>query len=174
MFSWLKKLFHRDRSQHTKPQRLAVGGVPAVPITPEPDDAELATETLLDVLERGESRDGNGKEKGEKGKKKEGRNSAYYNAMAERIKNAQAIASFRATRFVAWCEERLKSADIPVTGPGSLQLMEAELYKRTDTIEREGGTLKRRWQHCLAEVTVRLMKLAKEDSEEEEIKEQSV
>lgn len=168
MFSWLKKLFHRDHSQHTKPQRLAVEGVPAAPLTPEPDDAELATEMLLDVLEKGESRDGNGKEKGEEGKKKEGRDSAYYNAMAERIKNAQAIASFRATRFVAWCEDQLKRPDLPVTGPGSLQLMDAELYKRIDTVERMGGELKRRWQHCLAEVTVRLMKVAEEDNVEKE------
>lgn len=168
MFSWFKKLFSRIRRQQAEPQRLAVEGVQAVPITPEPDDAELATEMLLDVLEKGESRDGNEKEKGEEGKKKEGRDSAYYNALASRIKKAQAVASFRATRFVAWCEDQLKRPDLPVTGPGSLQLMDAELYKRIDTVERMGGELKRRWQHCLAEVTVRLMKVAEEDRAEKE------
>ena len=37
-------------------------------------------------------------------------------------------------------------------------MLEAELYKRVDTVEREQGDLKRRWQHCLADIIVRRMK----------------
>ena len=76
---------------------------------------------------------------------------------ADKIRAAHIAAEQRTTRFVAWVEEELKNPNLPMSGPGSLALIEAELYKRIDTIEREGGELKRRWQHCLAEVTVRLM-----------------
>ena len=54
-------------------------------------------------------------------------------------------------------EQELKKPHLPVSGAGSLGLLETELYKRIDVIERVGGELKKRWQHCLADVTVRLM-----------------
>ena len=84
--------------------------------------------------------------------------SAYYHRLAERIRQAYDAATLRAMRFVAFCEQELKKADLPLEGPGSLWLLNVELMKRIDTIERVGGDLKRRWQHCVAEVTVRLMK----------------
>lgn len=60
-------------------------------------------------------------------------------------------------RFVAFCEQELQKPSLPLSGPGSLGLLEAELYKRLDVIERRGGELKKRWQHCLATVIVRRM-----------------
>ena len=60
-------------------------------------------------------------------------------------------------RFLAFCEQELRKPHLPAYGDGSLGLLEAELYKRLDIVEHEGGELKRRWQHCLATVTVRLM-----------------
>ena len=41
---------------------------------------------------------------------------------------------------------------------GLLLALERGLYDRQDIAYRAGGTLLRRWQHCLAEVTMRLMK----------------
>lgn len=63
----------------------------------------------------------------------------------------------RALHFTCYCEQQLADPSLPLYGKGSLSLLEAELYKRLDVVEREGGDLKKRWQHCLAEVTIRLM-----------------
>nr|MCR4958560.1 hypothetical protein [Prevotella sp.] len=59
----------------------------------------------------------------------------------------------------AFVEQELRKPHLPAYGPGSLELLKAELYKRMDVIDREQGELKRRWQHALAEVTIRLMKV---------------
>lgn len=69
-------------------------------------------------------------------------------------------------RFVTWCEQELEKRDLPIEGKGSLAQMEAELYKRIDTIERVGGELKHRWQHCLATVIVRRMEEEREATED--------
>lgn len=68
-------------------------------------------------------------------------------------------------RFVTWCEHELEKRDLPIEGKGSLAQMEAELYKRIDTIERVGGELKHRWQHCLANVIVRRMEEERKNEE---------
>lgn len=139
------------RHERQEPQPLRIEGVAQPPMTPEPDEAELAAEALLDVLSGGrnhgttESRNHGGP-----------RSAAYYRHVAERVRFAREFAEGRAARFLAWAEDKLKQADVPAEGPGGLQLMEAELYKRLDTVERAGGDLKTRWQHCLAEVTRRL------------------
>ena len=83
--------------------------------------------------------------------------SAYYRQLADRIREAHAKAARQATRFIYNCELELRKPRLPLYGAGSVQLLETELYKRIDVVEREGGELKTRWQHCLAEVTVRLM-----------------
>jgi hypothetical protein len=77
--------------------------------------------------------------------------------LANRMRLAHDQATMRAMRFLAWCEQELPKHDLPLEGKDSLQQMEVELYKRIDTVERAGGELKRRWQHCLAEVIVRQM-----------------
>ena len=81
----------------------------------------------------------------------------HYHRLAEKIREAHFNARLRTLRFVAFCEQQLLDPHLPLTGKGSLGQLEAELLKRIDTIEREGGELKRRWQHCLAEVTMRMM-----------------
>lgn len=166
------------------PRSLAIEGIPPAPMTAEPDDAELATQALLDSLaemvrEKRSSRKRRhaqqdshrgDKPRGKDGKASQGeanmsadagsepvRDAHYYKVLAERIREAHRTAALRAMRFVYNCEQELQRPDLPYYGPKSLQLLEAELYKRIDIIEREGGELKRRWQHCLAEVTVRLM-----------------
>ena len=168
-----------------KTMPLAVEGVAPAPLTAEPDEAELAAEALLASLASEElrvkseelseqrepsssleepSRDDNRqRQSAAKPKAAEQGTAEYYRQLAERIEKAQAVAAQRTTRFVAFCEQELKKRNLPKNGPGSLALLEAELYKRIDTVEREGGELKRRWQHCLAEVTVRLMEEVKSE-----------
>ena len=158
-----KKIFRRQ----TNPLPLG-GGREGAPLriegththlTPEPDDAELAAEALLELIAPSNSPKGEGKNAaarpipsplGEDGR-------GLYHALADRIREAHRKSAQQATRFVAACEHKLQNKHLPAYGPGSLQLLEVELYKRIDIIEREGGELKSRWQHCLAEVTVRLM-----------------
>ena len=91
----------------------------------------------------------------------------YYRHIAENIRNAREASRRRVTRFLAYCERQLQDTHLSISGPRSLSLLEMELYKRIDTIDREGVELKRRWQHCLAEVTVRLMQAAPETATEE-------
>lgn len=90
-------------------------------------------------------------------------NAAYYKQLAFRIRQAHEEARLRTVRFMAFVEQELKKSDLPMTGEGSLGMLEAELYKQTDTVEREGGELKNRWQHCLATVTVRMMQMSHAD-----------
>lgn len=147
LFRWLR------RKRDEEPLRLRVDGVGDAPFTQEPDEAEVAAHALLESLSgRKPIHKANAdSEKPERGTKE------YYDALADRIRKAHDAATLRTMRFVSFCEQELRKPDLPKDGPGSLALLESELYKRIDTIEREGGELEKRWQHCLAEVTVRLM-----------------
>ena len=136
-----------------EPQALRLNGVPDAPVTAEPDDAELAAQALLELLAE-RRRKGGTKDAAcdlEEGTEE------YYRRIAEKIRLARETARLRTLRFLSYAEDRLNARTMPATGEGSLALLETELYKRIDTVEREGGELKRRWQHCLAEVTVRIM-----------------
>lgn len=154
---------------------LRIEGVPEAPLTPEPDDAELAAQAVLEILtqktqkarKRRGSRD-NDKSKSrdnditkhrdnDKPDDKPAGTAAYYHHLAAKIRQTREGQRLRVTRFLAFVEQELRKPRLPAYGPGSLGLLEAELYKRLDIIEREQGPLKRRWQHCLAQVTVRLM-----------------
>lgn len=166
----LKNIFRRK--EKPGPQPLRIEGVPPAPLTPEPDDAELAAAALLEHMcdVRGKREDVEGKRQPSavSHQPSEIHDAAYYKALAERIRLAHDAARLRTMRFVAFCEQELKKHDLPLEGPGSLGLLNAELMKRIDTIERVGGELKRRWQHCLADVTVRLIKAGPKLSEEED------
>ena len=151
----IRSVFRQEPAGHGEtPAALALEGVPEPPVTAEPDEAELAVQALLELLSGGAAGEAAGAAGG--GEHREG-TLEYYNDVARKIRQARETATQRTTRFVAWCEEELAKEDIPREGRGSLRQIEVELYKRLDTVEREGGALKRRWQHCLAEVTVRLM-----------------
>lgn len=169
----IKKLFKR---KHTTPlptgegqgERLPlrIEGVKPAPLTPEPDDAELAAQALLESLSPDPSPVERGEAKGADLPLQGGqRGASYYRRLAERIRLARDQATLRTMRFVTWCEHELEKRDLPIEGKGSLAQMEAELYKRIDTIERVGGELKHRWQHCLAEVIVRRMEEERENEE---------
>ena len=162
----IKDIFHKKQKQEPKPLR--VEGVKPAPMTAEPDDAEIAAAALLEhmlqvssskfqVSSKGAQKDLK-PETGEamKPETSEIHDAAYFKALASRIKAAHEAARQRTQRFLAFCEQELKKHDLPKEGPGSLGLLNAELYKRIDVVQRHGGELEQRWMHCLAEVTVRL------------------
>jgi hypothetical protein len=154
-----------------EPVPLRIEGVKPAPLTPEPDDAELAAQALLESMaspEQNRNNDiteyrNNGKQDG---KADQPRDAAYYRRLAERIRLARDQATLRTMRFVTWCEHELEKRDLPIEGKGSLAQMEVELYKRIDTIERVDGELKHRWQHCLANVIVRRMEEERKATED--------
>lgn len=120
---------------------LRIDGVKAPAMTPKPDDAELAAQAVLEHMS----------EKGHKPEKKakqakEG-TPEFYQQMSGKIKEAHATEALQAKRYLAYTEEELKQ------NPSQEQLAEIErgLYALQDAAEREGGELKSRWQHCIAE-----------------------
>lgn len=151
----IRKHFSPSRkTEEKKVQPLRVEGVDPAPITPEPDNAELATQALLESL----IPDKEGKHGKEAEQQPSGEHdAAYYQHVAEKMRKAKDIQRQRTMRFLAFCEAQLAKPDLPMHGSGSLELIETELYKRIDIVEHEGGELKRRWQHCLATVTVKIM-----------------
>lgn len=163
----LKDFFRRrsgaQSTGNPESQPLCIDGISPAPLTPEPDDAELAAQALLEMMAGNKNFRYN---EIPKAQNNEEQSASYYRALADRLRAARRKAAQQATRFVAFCEYKLKEKHLPTYGPGSLRLLEVELYKRLDIIDREGGELKRRWQRCLAEVTVRLMNA---ESPEEEV-----
>ena len=115
-------------------------------MTPRPDDAELAAQALLETLceKLGRSRRGKQADPGQG-------TPEYYRLLSRRIQDGRAAESRAALRIVAYTEQELQSGGTP---PSEL---EAGLYRHFDAVEREGGDLLRRWQHCLAECIVRQM-----------------
>ena len=167
-----RKLIRDGRKEHREVRPLRVEGF-RPHLTPKPDDAELAAQALLETLveeheKRGEGgaavvQQHTGREEGEDGGGA-ANDAAYYRSLADRIHAAHAQEARLAKRYLAYAEERLlecglrsrmRSADEPPTG--ELGEIERGLYPFQDCVEREGGELKKRWQHCLAEVIVAQM-----------------
>ena len=167
----IRNIFHRKKKEPDDPQ--PVESAARVPMTAEPDEAELAAQALLEVMIERKA----AKRKAKKVSKKSGKSDVqsgekadsktedtdssqtveYYERLADRIRMAYDASRRRAMRFVSFCEQELQKRNIPVYGDGSIALLEVELYKRIDIVDREGGELKKRWQECLAEATLRLM-----------------
>lgn len=153
-----KNIFRRKEKQ--EPQPLRLDGVAAAPITPKPDDAENAAAALMQHLSGDD-----GRRDGDRAKKQPKGSAAYYQQMAERVIAGRDIEARMARRFVSYVEEQL-SGHLPAQAEQMLLTnLEQGLYDHLDTIEREGGDLKKRWQHCLADVTVRLMQAGPKLSE---------
>lgn len=147
---WFRNIFRKKEQQEPKPLRIE--GIADAPMTAEPDDAEIAAQAILEMMCEEEST-----QKGLSPLCKPSCGAAYYRQLAVKIRKAHEVARQRTMRFVTFCEHELQKKNIPLTGDSSLTLLETELFKRLDTIEREGGELKRRWQHCLAQVIVKQM-----------------
>lgn len=144
--------------KHKKPSPmpLRIQGVENAPMTPESDDAEIAAQAILEVM-LGKSSKKRVKPIRNKNGHREANDVAYYQHLSKHIREAYHVARQRALRFLCFCEQQLTNPELPIYGHGSVALLETELYKRLDVVEREGGDMKKRWQHCLAEVTLRLM-----------------
>ena len=161
---------------------LRIEGVKPAPITPAPDDAELAAAALLESL--AEKKVSQKSQKSQKGLKRKKNPSAlshqpsalnqplalspqtssspqpskeYYEQLAERVKEGREMEARMTMRFVAYCEEMLWNPRQLSTVNSQLSTLERDLLQRMDIVEREGGELKKRWQRCLAEVTMRQM-----------------
>lgn len=159
-------IFHHEHKGDDTSMPKPIDGAENIPMTAEPDEAEIAAQAVLEIiLEKKEASSKKSRKRGnaETTKARQSQNdntehdADYYRHLAERIREAYAAARQRALRFTCYCEQQLAGPSLPLYGKGSLSLLEAELYKRLDVVEREGGDLKKRWQHCLAEVTIRLM-----------------
>lgn len=152
-------------------------------MTMEADNAELAAQALLEVMldkqkRRRKKSDVSDKSEtseksGESGKPNTLQTSEYYHQLSDRIRKAYASSRQRTLRFLCYCEQQLRNQDIPLYGADSLNIMQAELLKRIDVVDRVGGEIKARWQHCLAEVTLRQIEASvRSDDEDEEGKEE--
>lgn len=152
---WFRNIFRKKEQQALQPLRIE--SIADAPMTVEPDDAEIAAQAILEMMcEEASTQKGQSPLRAEEqGAGKPSCDAAYYRQLAVKIRKAHEAARLRTMRFVTFCEQELQKKDIPLTGKSSLTFLETELFKRLDTIEREGGELKRRWQHCLAEVIVR-------------------
>lgn len=163
----IKKIFRR---KHTAPRPagngvgerspLRIEGVKPAPLTPEPDDAELAAQALLETLASPEQNRNNNipeyRNNGKQdGKTAQPRDAAYYHALADRIRTARTAEARLVMRLLASVEEQL--AEPTALYQGQWGDTEHKLYRAMDVAEREGGELHRRWQHCLANVLVRQM-----------------
>ena len=175
--------FRQNRQKEPEtPQTLKIDGVGEAPMTMEADNAELAAQALLEVMldkqkRRRKKSDISDKSEtseksGESGKPNTLQTSEYYYQLSDRIRKAYASSRQRTLRFLCYCEQQLRNQDIPLYGADSLNIMQAELYKRIDVVDREGGDIKARWQHCLAEVTLRQMEASARSDEAEEGKEE--
>lgn len=122
-------------------------------LTPEPDDAELAAQALLESLIYGDVED---RRKARKADKPKQGSPEYYKELADRVKAARAHEERMAKRAVAYCFDKLMDNSLT---PDELVAIERHIYKHQTTAEREGGDLLKRWQHALAEVTVMEMEI---------------
>lgn len=145
-------IFHRKRFK-PEPKSLRIDGV-STKMTAKPDDAELAAQALLEHMSDGSSDKKHKRTKGKVEKPKEG-TPEHYQQLSGKIKEAHAQEARDALRYLAYTEQELKE------NPSMEQLIEIErgLYQHQDAADREGGELKSRWQHCIADALVLRNKL---------------
>ena len=153
MLNWLKRKLGRKEVTQGEVQPLCIEGTRTT-LTPQPDEAEIAAKALLEQFASEKGKVKREKSADTSTERDEERGPAYYRRLAERIREGRTTEARLVMRYLAYCEQELQN---PLLPPGQVADLEKELYRRLDIIDREGGELKRRWQHCLAEVTVRLM-----------------
>lgn len=132
------------------PEPLRIQGV-TTKMTPCPDDAEVAAHAFLESLSDPDT-------VSRKPQAKPKTNGAgYYRELSDRIKAGHREEERLALRFIFFCELELAGDE------ASLPDLEEGLFKHKTAAYRSGGGLKGRWQHCLAEVTLRMMEKAAAD-----------
>lgn len=166
MWNKIKALFQKKPKQEAvEPVPLRVEGVASAPLTPVADDAELAAQALLESLAEKSNKKARGKKSkksDERKKKEDGKHQTsdlshqpskeYYEQLAERVREGREMEARMTMRLLAYCEQELKNPLLPA---GRIEGLEHSLLERQAIVEREGGELKTRWQHCLAETTIR-------------------
>jgi hypothetical protein len=153
---------YRKKKMKDSVRTLRIDGVKTT-LTPKPDDAELAAQALLESRLNRPTPDPSPKGRGVNRKHADG-TPEYYQDLSEKIRIAHEQDRRAAMRYVAYVEAQLKT---PLAlGEGLGVRLERGLYQHQDTIEREGGELKRRWQKCLATVIVKQMNQNTEDTED--------
>lgn len=153
MLHWLKKIFLRD-SPHQKDgvgERLHIDGT-HTSLTAVPDEAEVAAEALLASLANERQKTKSKKQDAPEPRHAKEGTAEYYRELAERVKEAQETEARLALRRIAYCEQELHT---PLLNAEQLAELERGLYRHMDAVDREGGELKKRWQHVLAEVMVK-------------------
>ncbi len=161
------KMFRRKTSREVRPLRIE--GC-TVPMTPKPDDAELAAQALLESMADGRRGRGGHHPAAVRRQATDGvKGAAYYRDLRERIRESRAAEKRLALRYLAYCEQELaqiengklkieNDGDSENNHPSSIvnyQLLERGLYEQQEVAEREGGELLARWRHCLVDVIVR-------------------
>ena len=146
--------------------RRKAGAVVAIPLriegvrtrlTPEPDEKEVGAMALLEMMRGGGKNERNGRD-GRDGKAAPQKGTAeYYRTLSEKIREAHAAERRMALRCIAYTEQELA-----LPHP-DLAALENGLFRHITTIEREKGDLKERWQHCLADITVRQMRAVSQE-----------
>ena len=157
--NFLKIFHHRKREHKTSPQPFRIEGT-TTHLTPRPDDAELAAQALLEMMCDGRRKKDDGRRKKRDVEPQPSNishqpssphDAAYYRELAKRIREDTRLAR----RFLAYAEEKLRINGWQAAG--ELSEIEQGLYPLQGCVEREGGELKKRWQHCLADVIVMQM-----------------
>ena len=127
MLDTIKRLFRRKHTTplptgegHGERLPLRIEGVKPAPLTPQPDDAELAAQALLESMaspEQNRNKDIPEYRNNEKqdSKANRPRDAQYYRALADRIRAARDDSRRRTLRFVAWAEGQLALPSLPVT-----------------------------------------------------------
>ena len=181
MLDAIKKYFRRkaatqtpqQEGQEVEPVPFRIEGTKPAPLTAEPDDAELAAQALLesmcDVRSKMEdvrevAADAHHPSSITHHPSKSHHTSEYYHALADRIRTARTAEARLTMRLLASVEEQL--AEPTALYKGQWGDTERKLYRAMDIAEREGGELKSRWQHCLANVLVRRMEEEREAMED--------
>lgn len=176
----IKKYFRRKAATTTpqqdgqvvEPVPLRIEGVKPAPLAPEPDDAELAAQALLESMcdvrskmedERCKMEDVNHQPSAinHQPSALSHHTSEYYHALADRIRTARTAEARLTMRLLASVEEQL--SEPTALYKGQWGDTERKLYSAMDVAKREGGELHRRWQHCLANVLVRQMEEEREN-----------
>lgn len=154
-----------------EPVSLRIEGTKPAPLTPEPDDAELAATALLESMAevsssklQVSSNEAAAHQPSSISHQPSVRDAAYYHALADRIRTARTAEARLTMRLLASVEEQL--SEPTALYKGQWVDTERKLYRALDIAEREGGELKQRWQHCLASVLVRQMEEEREATED--------
>ena len=197
MIDAIKKLFKRKHTT-SRPAGNGVGerlplrieGTKPAPLTPEPDDAELAAQALLESMCDVRSKMEDVRDAAADAHQPSAiihqpskshqpipadaptrslsaishHTSEYYHALADRIRTARTAEARLVMRLLASVEEQL--GEPTALYRGQWGDTERKLYRAMDVAEREGGELHRRWQHCLANVLVRQMEEEREAMED--------